>query len=340
MVRMWTVALVAVVLVVVAVVVVVARRPRGDDIHSVRNYHHALGTLEHLSERIGPPTVRPVRVVPTGQGAGGGARVVPPVPVRGTDEFPDPDAPIVFDDARPVERGRSYVAEPTPPARTDRAQRLALDSMNHRRRPGTGVLVVAVVVAVFVALAVIGSHRGTHRTTAATTTTAPHHGAASTSTTAPHPTTTTRPTPTTLPTQFAATTTGSGGTSATYTLPHTTYRLTLTGTGSCWVQVDSSATGSTVWAGELSAGTVQQVPASGTTTVQFGTPAVTLEVDGIPVVLPTPLRTPFVATFSPSSSATPGTTVPTTVPASGATPATSSGSATTTTTTAGSPVST
>ena len=46
---MWTLALVAVVLVVVAVAVVVARRPRGDDVHSVANYNHALGTLEHLS---------------------------------------------------------------------------------------------------------------------------------------------------------------------------------------------------------------------------------------------------------------------------------------------------
>ena len=99
---MWTLAFVAVVLVVVAVAVVVARRPRGDDVHSVANYNHALGTLEHLSERIGPPTVRPVRVVPTSQSGGAIQRVVPPVPVRGTDDFPDPDAPIVFDDARPV----------------------------------------------------------------------------------------------------------------------------------------------------------------------------------------------------------------------------------------------
>ena len=52
--------LVLVVVIVVAVVVALVRRPRGDDAHSVRNYNQALGTLEHLSERIGPPTVRPV----------------------------------------------------------------------------------------------------------------------------------------------------------------------------------------------------------------------------------------------------------------------------------------
>jgi len=334
---MWTVALVALVLVVVAVVAVVARRPRGADAHSVQNYNHALGTLEHLSERIGPPTVRPVRVVPTSQSGVTTERVVPPVPVRGTDEFPDPDAPIVFDDARPVERGRPFVAEPTTPARTDRAQRMALDSMNHRRRPGTGVMVAVVAAAVIVGLALIGSHRShdtSHHTS--TTTTQAHHagGTATTTTPTTKPTPTTRPTPTTVPTQFVATTTGAGGTSATYTLPHTTYQLTLTGTGSCWVQVDSAATGKTVWAGELSSGTVQNVDASGTTTVQFGTPSVTLEVDTVPVVLPTPLHTPFIATFSPSATATPGTT-PAASATSGTTTTTTSASGTTATTAAG-----
>ena len=303
---MWAVAFGVVVLVVVTVAVALVRRPRGDDIHSVANYNHALGTLEHLSERIGPPTVRPVRVVPMGQ-AGMTDRVVPPVPVRGTDEFPDPDAPIVFDDARPMERGRTGGSEPSVPARTDRAQRIALDSMNHRSRSGTGVMVVVAVVVVFGGLAILGSqrsHRSSHTRT--TTTTRPASSGATTTTVA-KPTPTTRPTPTTLPNQFVATTTSSAGTSATYTVPHTNFQITITGTGSCWVQVGAGATGTTVWAGELSAGTVQNVAASGSTTVQFGTPSLTLQVDGVPVVLPTSLRTPFVATFSPSATATPGT---------------------------------
>jgi hypothetical protein len=307
---MWAVAFVVVVLVVVAVAVALVRRPRGDDVHSVKNYNHALGTLEHLSERIGPPTVRPVRVVPMGQSGGATERVVPPVPVRGTDEFPDPDAPIVFDDARPVERGRPVGAEPTVPARSDRAQRMALDSMNHRRRPGTGVMIAVAAVVVFGALAVLGSqksHKASHATSTSTSTAT--HAArthATTSTTTSKPPPTAKPTPTTLPGQFVASTTSSAGTSATYTVPHTTFQITVTGTGSCWVQVDSAATGATVWAGELSAGTVQNVQATGSTTVQFGTPTLTLEVDTIPVVLPTPLRTPFVATFTPSPTATPG----------------------------------
>jgi hypothetical protein len=307
MVRMWAVAFVLVLVVVVAVAVALVRRPRGDDVHSVRDYNHALGTLEHLSERIGPPTVRPIARQVTAEGrAGGVERVVPPVPVRGTDEFPDPDAPIVFDDARPLDRTRG--GDTLPPARSDRAQRMALDSMNHRRRGGTGVVIAVVAVLVFAALALIGnnrSHKASHGSTtttsrASTRTTA---GGGSTTTTKPRPTQTTRPTPTTLPTQFVATTTSSTGTSATYTVPNASFQITATGTGSCWVQVDSAVTGATVWAGELSAGTVQNIQATGTTTVQFGTPTLTLAINTIPVVLPSPLHTPFVATFTPSAAA-------------------------------------
>jgi hypothetical protein len=315
---MLAVAFVVVVLVVVTVVVIVARRPRGNDVHSVANYNHALGTLEHLSDRIGAPTVRPVRVVPIGQ-SGNVKRVVPPVPVRGSDEFPDPDAPIVFDDARPVERGRPGGAEPTSPARADRAQRMALDSMNRRSRPSVGVVAIIAVIVVFGVLAIVGSQKSNHPSHAATTATTRPHASHSATTTTTKPTPTTRPTPTTLPKQFVATTTSSDGTSATYTVPHSTYQITLIGTG-------SSTTGSTVWAGELSAGTVQNVQASGSTTVQFGTPTLTLQVESIPVVLPTPVRTPFVATFAPASAATPGA-------APAATPGSSTAGSTTTTTT-------
>jgi len=328
MVAMWAVAFVLVVLVVVAVAVALVRRPRGDDIHSVQDYNHALGTLEHLSERIGPPTVRPIARQVTPGGSTG--RTVPPVPVRGSDEFPDPDAPIVFDDARPVDRFRPG-AEGLPSAHSDRAQRMALDSMNHRRRSGTGITVVVVVVLVVGALALIGSSRS-HRAarSASSTTTTGGGSAATTSTTRPKPTPTTRPTPTTLPTQFVATTSSSAGTSATYTVPNAGYQLTLTGTGSCWVQVDSSS-GSTLWAGALSAGTVQNVQVTGTATVQFGTPALTLAVDTVPVVLPSPLHTPFVATFTPSAGA-----VAAAAAAGPTTTTTPAGTATTTTVSGGS----
>ena len=67
--------------------------------------------------------------------------------------------------------------------------------------------------------------------------------------------------------------------------------------------VTSASSGSTLWAGELQAGSVQDVQATGTVTVQMGTPSVTLAIDKVPVVFPTPVRSPFVATFQPTAAA-------------------------------------
>lgn len=319
------VVLVLIVVVAGGIIYLVARRSSGNDLYSVRNYHNALGTLESLSDRIGPPNrpvVRPLVIDPADPDGKPVRLPVPPVKVRGSDEFPDPDAPIVFDDARPVDRppvgeagesgvegasdaGRLLRTEgPTVPPRPDRSQRVAIDSMLGHRRPGTIPLIVALVLVVFVALAIVGSHHGKSTAATSTSTSRVTEGTGSRTTTR---TTTakhrpTRPTPTTLPSQYVATTSSSDGTGANYTVPSTSYQLTVTGTGSCWVQVISAATGNTLWAGALSAGTVQNIPATGTTTVQFGTPTLTLAVGDIPVVLPTPLRTPFVATFSPASS--------------------------------------
>ena len=77
MVGMVLVLIAVVVVAVLAALMFLRLRPRGGDLESVRSYHSALGTLEHLSERIGPPTVRPVRVVPSGQSETPPVRVVP-----------------------------------------------------------------------------------------------------------------------------------------------------------------------------------------------------------------------------------------------------------------------
>jgi hypothetical protein len=197
MVVMW-VALVGVVLVVVvAVMVVVVRRPRGNDLSSVRKYHSALGTIEHLSERIGQA---PVKVVgasegtvdggpPTGfdGGRGGGGpdgleddagprsgadpsghvRTVPGTnpwdpsgPVRGNGGHSGLGDPLVFDDSHPREPSRREgSAQGAPSARAERAQRHALESMNRRPRRGITVMVAVVVVVVFATLALLGSGR-------------------------------------------------------------------------------------------------------------------------------------------------------------------------------------
>ena len=303
---MWTVAFVVVVLVVVVVAVALVRRPRGSDGHSVRNYNQALGTLEHLSERdrathrAPDPGAFPRIVRAARRNA-----VVPPVPVRGTDEFPDPDAPIVFDDARPVERGRPG-GEPTTPARADRAQRMALDSMNHRRRPGTGILVAIVVLIVFGVLAVVGSQKSrppSHVTT--TTTTRQSHAGGATTTTKPkldphHPTHADHACPPSSWRPRHRPRDLGHLHDPPHQLPDHRHRDRAPAGSRSPRRRPARPSGPV----SCRPATVQNVQATGTTTVQFGTPTLTLEVDTIPVVLPTPLRTPFVATFTPSAAAT------------------------------------
>ena len=347
---MW-IALAAVALIIVAAVIVVLfRRPEGDDIDSVRSYHTALGTLEHLSERTAhspvpaagredraaaePGVPRSYRRSPGSAGKTGGTtgealgvgtgRTVPPVPVRGNDEFPDPEIPLIFDDSRPRDRVRQGGSvEGIPVSRTDRAQRHALDSMNHRPRRVTTVMIVVAAAVVFGVLAYAGSKHSSpgHGHAAVTSTTAGHTSHSSPSTTAgPSAATSTtvaggsakakakakakavvRSTPTTQPTQVVALT--STSTTATYPVTNSNYKVTVTGTGTCWVSVTSTSSGSTLWAGEVQAGAVQVVSVSGTVTVQLGTPEVTLAVDKVPVVLPTPVSTPFEATFQPTAAA-------------------------------------
>lgn len=344
---MWIV-LAALALIAVAVAIVVLfRRPSGDDIDSVRSYHSALGTLEHLADRAGSSTVHVVGQEPTGAEAGiavprtsrrsgqlpsgpragvGTGRSVPPVPVRGNDEFPDPGTPLIFDDSWPRDRFRQDPpGEGAPAARSDRVQRHALDSMNHRPRRLTTVLIVIAALVLFGVLAYVGSKRSSPSAGRTTSTTATSH--ATTSTSSGHATATsttrprTKPTPTTQPSQVVPLT--STSTSATYPVVNTNYKITVTGTGTCWVSVTGS--GSTLWAGEVQAGTVQVVAASGTVTVQLGTPAVTLAIDKVPVVLPTPTRAPFTATFQPTAAAlaanppSTSTSTSTTVASSGST---------------------
>ena len=342
---MWIVLAAVAVFAVAAGIVLVFRRPEGNDIDSVRSYHSALGTLEHLSERtprstvnvVGPgdrspaePGVprsyrRPVGGAPAptpGPGPGpapgsgpGPDRSVPPVPVRGNDEFPDPETPLIFDDSRPRDRYRRDVSgESVPVSRMDRAQRHALDSMNHRPRRATTVMIVVAALVLFGALAYAGSKRSSPgrshtaaTSTRSTTTSQPAstHPTGTGSTSGGHTTTTvgrtTRTTPTTQPKQVVALT--STSTSATYPVTNAAYKVTVAASGTCWVAVTSSSSGSTLWAGELQAGSIQVVQATGTVTVQMGTPSVTLAIDKVPVVFPTPVRSPFVATFQPTAAA-------------------------------------
>jgi hypothetical protein len=355
MVWMWIVLVGAVLVAVVAFAAVVLRRPRGDDLSSVRSYHSALGTLEHLSDR----TIRSSDEAPgqadrsgdsrvgprfySRQGSGGGAgttRSVPPVPVKGNDEFPDLETPLVFDDSRPRDRYRRQSSgEGVAVPRTDRAHRHALDSMNHRPRRRASVAVVVAALVVFATLAFVGSRRSHSPTPAHSANTsasaATHHGipaSASASASASTPATVSRSShrgggsARTKGKSKASSTTPPGPVLALSSTPATAiypvgsspYQLTISASGSCWVDATTVSTGSTLWTGILQAGQVQQIQGSGIVRVEMGSLAASLAVNDAPVVLPTPTQTPFAATFEPSATGTPA----------GPAPSTSSGPAT------------
>jgi hypothetical protein len=336
---------------IVAALVFLRLRPRGGDLNSVRSYHSALGTLEHLADRSGGSHVNVVR--PTGEQAGsrvrpqsspdaGAGREVPPIPVRGNDEFPDPETPLVFDDARPVDRNLTQ-----PPSRgagppgVDRAHRHALESMNRRPRRITAVAVSVAVLVIFAALAYTGSRHSasaghTHRSGSSTdassasqiteassspvSRTIQRRGAAAHRRKRPSGSTAT------VPSRIVAVSTS--GATATYSVITDSYRLSITASGPCWVLARSATPDATLWTGTLQAGASQVITATGTTTLELGAPSVLVTVNKVPVVFPTPFRTPFEAVFQPAGSgaASSGTPSPSSSP---------SPSPTTTTTTTG-----
>lgn len=317
---MWLLVAAGVVVIVALVAVVVFRRPEGGDLSSVDRYHSALGTMEQVTGRTGSAPIRMVGasgapvaeegVGPTGPEGGppldaGLGRRYPPARGRGGVALPEPGAPLVFDDQNPTD-------VTIPRTRSDRVQRHALASMNRRPRRGSAITVVVVVVVVLLALVYIGSRRSpgtTHGHTAAST-------PATTSTARSTPTTASasdrhghhaggqskkgKTTPTTLPSAIVASSTGLGV--ATYPVSSNSYSVTVTATGPCWVLARSVTTGATLWTGTLQNGTVQTIPAVGTTAVELGSLAGALKVGTVPVVLPHPLATPFVATFQPTTS--------------------------------------
>jgi hypothetical protein len=332
---------VAVVAVVVAAVSVL-RRPNAEDLSSVRHYHSALGTLEHLSERTvrttgevpaaapgsgEPPSAgsepeprfyrRPDAVGPARYPGSEGEYVdAPPTTPRRSSpvtrpapprEPPEPGVPLVFDDARPQDRVRTDFSAGAPRSRMDRAQRHALESMNHRPRRGMTVTAVVIVVAVlFGVLAIVGSQRQPPKRASGAVT--PSTARTTTPTTqASGSRHKTKTTPTTTPTQLVAQ--SSTSSTAVYPVSTAAYRLTISTSGPCWVNATTVSDGTTLWTGTLQAGGLQQIQATGATRVELGTLAVAVQVDGVPVVIPSIIRSPFVLTFEPGGAATGGPTV-------------------------------
>ncbi len=176
-------------------------------------------------------------------------------------------------------------------------------------------MIVVVVLVLFGALAYIGSRRSpttrsTHQATGHPSTTAAVH---------PRTTATTRPgtpvhtshaqpgkrkvttPPTTQPSQIVAT--SSTSTTASYPVTSAAYQVTITATGPCWVNATSASSGSTLWTGTLQVGGVQSFQGSGTVRLELGSPSVSVDVDSVPVVFPSPMHAPFIATFVPGAPA-------------------------------------
>lgn len=169
----------------------------------------------------------------------------------------------------------------------------------------TALAVVAVVL--FGVLAIVGSrHPPAKRTTGAVTPTVRHTSA----TTVPPPGGSghrAKRTETTAPVQLVAQ--SSTSSTAVYPVAAASYLVTISTSGPCWVNATSVSTGSTLWTGTMQAGGVQKIQATGVSRVELGTLAVALEVDGVPVVIPTSIHSPFVLTFDPGAAA-PGAPAP------------------------------
>ena len=304
------VALIAIVIVVVgAVVAKLTWRPSNDEVHSVNDYHSALGTIGELANRNPPP----------GTSASGRS----PLHER---PRPDPDTPLVFDDDKlTAQAARAAASESAPIFRSDRARRQALSSMNHRPRRWVVATAVVIVLLAFGGLAYVGSHRNNKSPGKSSSTTVTHATTAARTTPTTHPPThSSKPkpkstTPTTAPRIAAIDTTA---TSATFPLPSPSYQLTVsTSTGPCWIQAQSTDSGTTLWEGTIPAGSSQNITGNGGMTIDIGASGTSITVNSVPVALPSPLNVPFQATFTSSSTATttPGASTSTTSPSSSST---------------------
>ncbi len=319
--------------VAVALGVVLARlgrRASTDELHSVERYHDALGTIETITHRTERPAIRVL-----GRPGEDGDQVAPPDDlVPGPPRGAGPGAPgagvgvpLVFEDAGagpPADGASGASGAPSAALRSDRARRNALTTMNRRSRSMAPVAAAIAAVVVIGALAIIGSQAAGHRAGRTTATTPPR---------AVHPTGTTVPsTTTTVPAQVVST--SSTAQAATFPVASATYRVTVTaGAGPSWVQATSASSGSVLYTGTIPPNQAQTIDATGTVSVLIGAPA-NLQVDGVPVVMPTGSHTPFTATFVPQGSAPPAPGSSTTSPTTTVPPTTTAPPTTAPTTTA------
>jgi Domain of unknown function (DUF4115) len=311
--------IVLIVAVLAAAVTLLSRRRSHDDEHSVEGYHRQLHTLEGINAHPAgsareqgsdvedkpayPETAFRVTGSSTVRLTDADHRVVPPVP-------PPPLAslgePVKFDDT----------SRPTTPGTLGwGADDRTMQAINRRPRRLAGpALAVAAVIVLIVVLLLTGSHKvppahGGHGSdTAKTTPPRPRsgHGAATQGRhrSKAHQSTTTTTTP--LMVSSAQQPTANG---ASYDLADQTYSLLVAATtGPCWLDVESTTGGTTLFTGVLNAGQQHTINATGSVTIVLGAPQLaTVEVNGVPAVLPPGYQTPFTMHLVPFPSPNPST---------------------------------
>jgi len=206
-----------------------------------------------------------------------------PIP-RGAPERPrlDPDRPYVFSDLSPGERDALL----TPRSRHDARWALERSSHGNRLTPGSGrilLIVVAVLAVLIIAGALIHRGGGTHHSSSTSTTTSTSTTVATTSW------------PATLRSESYA-----GGV-ANYSVPVSSYSVSVTGTsGPVWVVMKMGAASTLEYQGRVAQGASYALTLTGPSTVSLGSPKnASVSVEGHAVIFPTAPTAPLVLSFTP-----------------------------------------
>lgn len=319
-----------------AVVVRAVWRRALDERQSVRDYHQTLETLRHLSDRNPVSDGKP-RPASSGNGASGApapeagpARSL--IGRSGPTRQSDPDAaPSRVAAATWLRAGRrsETKAEPVPPAekappappKTAREPRpspaapshavaqLASGSPKYKKvlkastqknfePPRRAIVAAAAIVflAAVVAVAVLAgpSNKSPSPSASRSGSTVTH----TTSGAAHHPSSPSHrsTTSTTGPPSLQPTTSTTAA--AAYSAPSSTYVVALSASGPCWILASEVSSGRVIWTGTMHAGQTQQIPASGSIVLRLGAAfAVTVTLNGEPVILPVGHVSPFNVTF-------------------------------------------
>jgi hypothetical protein len=303
-----------VVIIVAGAATLLSRRHSHDDEHSVEGYHRQLHTLEGMGVHPAGSGLEPAA---DGEGADhperavritgsttvrltdADHRIVPPVP-------PPPLAslgePVRFDDTP---------ATPTVPGVRGWGDDRTMQAINRRPRRLAGpAMAVAAVIVLIAVLLVTGSHKvpPAHRghNSSAATTASPGGGRSAKvhHRTKRHATTTTTTTTAPLVISSAQNPTANG---ATYVLADDSYSLLVGATtGPCWLDVQGTQSGTTLFTGVLEPGQQHTIAATGQVTIVIGAPSVaTVDVDGKAAVLPPGFQTPFTVRLVPFPSPSP-----------------------------------